>query len=176
MNKDITNKVAGLIGFGVGMIGIGYAVGTKSKMEKIADKLDKSIDELSNDAPIDISDTVVKEAVRKAAEKEVRYTVRKITETETRKQVSAIVDSEYSNIKDAVLTEVTNSAAKIDVNRVRGEVEKAAKAQALKKFDDNLDEIMTDYKNNLSNVTKIYKSFADAAVPSPKETVLKIAQ
>jgi hypothetical protein len=45
----------------------------------------------------------------------------------------------------------------------------------LDKFDDNLDDILDDYKSNLNNVTKIYKSFADAATPSNNGgTVLRI--
>lgn len=191
MNKY--DGFVGLLGVTVGLIGIGYAWGTHNKMSKISEKLDRSIDELTSNSPIDIPDSMIKLAVEKAVALEAKQAVGKATDAavadikrDIHRQVSNVVESEYSNIKSTVLKEITDEAAKIDTRRVRADVEKAAKEHALEKFDDKLDDIveefkdklddyMDDCKNNLAVVNKVYKSFADAMTPSSsKETVLRI--
>lgn len=172
----------GLLGVGVGLIGVGYAIGTHSKMAKIGENLDRSIEDLASKTPVDISEDMIRSATEKAVAYEVKQVVKKVTDTvvadvkkDIHRQVRDAVDSEYSTIKDGVLESITEEAAKIDARRVRSDVERAAKERALKKFDDNLDDILDDYKSNLSNVSRIYKSFADAATPSNSGgTVLRI--
>lgn len=178
--KNKFDGIVGLLGIGVGLIGIGYAMGTHSKMAKISENLDRSIDELAGKTPIDIPEDIITRAMEKSVAYEVKHFVGKATDAiiadikrDIHKQVTDVVEGEYSNIKGRVLDELTDAASKIDVKRVRSDVERAAKDRALEKFEDNLDDILDDYKNNLNNVTKIYKSFADAATPS-KETVLRI--
>lgn len=180
MNKF--DGFVGLLGITFGLVGIGYAMGTHSKMARISENLDRSIEDLASKTPVDIPNDMIERAVEKAVAYEVKQAVSKATDgvmldikRDIHKQVSDAVESEYSNIKDIVLRELTNEASKIDTKRVRADVEKAAKEAALEKFDDNLDDILDDYKSNLNNVTKIYKSFADAATPSNHGgTVLRI--
>lgn len=173
--------IVGIAGIVVGLIGVGYAFGTHSKMAKISEKLDRSIEELAGSTPVDIPNDMVERAVEKAVAYEVKQAVAKTSDSviaevkrDIHKQVGDAVEGEYSKIKDTVLEELTSAASKIDVKRVRADVERAAKERALEKFDDNLDNILDDYKDNLRNVTKIYKSFADAATLSSRETVLRI--
>lgn len=180
MNKY--DNFVGMVGIAIGLVGLGYAFGTHSKMAKISENLDRSIDDLASRTPVDIPDDMIKRAVEKAVASEVKQAVGKATDVITvdvkrdmHKQVSDAIESEYSNIKDQVLEELVTEASKIDAKRIRYDVEKAAKEQALEKFNDNLDDILDDYKSNLNNVTKIYKSFADAATPSNGGgTVLRI--
>ena len=87
------------------------------------------------------------------------------------------VDKEYDNLKDTVLKEITSSASKIDVSRVRRDVEEAAKEAALEKFDDNLDDILDKFNNNLLNTAKIYSSIRNAITKdsdSEKEFVVRL--
>lgn len=174
--------IVGLLGVTAGLIGVGYALGMRSKMAKISEKLDCSIDELANNTQVDIPDSMVERAVEKAVSEHVKQAVSRATDrivvdvkNDIHKQVSDAVESEYSRIKDTVLKELTDEAAKIDAKRVRSDVERAAKERALEKFDDSLDDILEDYKGNLNNVSRIYKSFADAVTPSNNGgTVLRI--
>lgn len=180
MNKH--DSFVGLLGIAVGLVGVGYALGTHSKMARISENLDRSIDDLASRTPVDIPNDMIERAVEKAVALEVKQAVSKATDAvalevkrDIRKQVSDAIESEYSNIKDTVLEELVTEASKIDAKRVRADVEKAAKDHALEKFDSNLDDILDDYKSNLNNVTRIYKSFADAATPSNTGgTVLRI--
>lgn len=181
MSKNFDTFV-GVAGIAVGLIGVGYALGTRSKMARISEKLDRSIEDLAGQMPVDIPNDLIERAAEKAVAYEVKQAVSKVTDAvvadvkrDIHKQVSDAVESEYSSIKDRVLEELVTEASKIDAKRVRADVERAAKERALEKFDDNLDAILEDYKDNLRNVNKIYRSFADVAAPSSsRETVLRI--
>ena len=181
MNKF--DNVVGLIGVTVGLIGVGYALSTQSKLNKISEKIDLSIDELANNTPVDISESLVERATEKAVAYEVKKAVAKatdITVTELKRDihnhVNEAVESEYASIKSTVLTEVTNEVAKIDVNRVRADIEKAAKEAVLEKLDTNMDNILENFNEQLKNTTKIYNSIANAMSPvqTVKPTVLTI--
>lgn len=170
MNKDI---FVGILGVTVGLIGVGYAMGSHSKMAELSKKLDTSIDELANNTVVDIPDEMIERAVEKAVTREVKQAVSKATDVavaavkrDMHKQVSDAVESEYSDIKETVLEELTTAAAKIDAKRVRADVERAAKEHAIKKFDDNLDDILEGHKREIENVTRIYKTIADAMAPN----------
>lgn len=181
MNKP--DNFVGVLGLTVGLVGIGYALGTHSKMAKISDNLERSIDDLASQIPVSIPDNMIERAVEKAVAVQVKDAVAKATDAaivsikrDIHKQVSDAVEGEYSNIKATVLDELTAEASKIDAKRVRADVERAAKNIALEKFETNLDDITEEYKGYLESVSKIGKTFADAVTQhQPKETVLRIA-
>lgn len=187
--------VVGLVGVAVGLVGVGYALGTHSKMAKISENLDRSIDDLASHVPVNISDDMIKRATEKAVAYEVKKAVEKSTDrvicdvkNDIHKQVSDAVEKEYSNVKETVLAELVAEAANIDAKRVRADVERAAKERTLDKFDAKLDDIVDDFKDkvdsymedckeNLAVVNRVYKSFADAMTPSnSQETVLRIGR
>jgi hypothetical protein len=177
----------GLLGVTFGLVGIGYALGTHSKMAKISEKLDRSIEDLAGNTPVDIPNDLIERAVEKAVADEVKQAVSKATDAaivsikrDIHKQVSDAVESEYSNIKETVLEELTNEAAKIDAKRVRSDVERAAKEIALEKFEDGIDDMLKKHNDELDNVTKIYKAIADVMAPASRsnenEVVLRLAR
>lgn len=181
MNKSTFGEVM----FGIaGLVGIGCAIGAYIKVSKISKKLDKSIDELANDMEIDISEEVINEAVEKAVKVEVEKAVSRATtqayaevKADIHAKVANAVSSEYDKLKDSVLKEITAEAAKIDVARVRRDVEKAANEAALKKFDDNLDDILKKFNDSLDNTSRIYSSIRESLTKSTdpaKEFVLRI--
>ena len=92
------------------------------------------------------------------------------------KQVTAAVEKEYDRIKDNVLREITDEASKINIDRVRTEVENEAKRKALEKFDVSLDGILTNFNDNLKNTSKIYSSIANSITKQNdgKEFVFKV--
>ena len=180
------DNFVGMLGLTFGLIGIGYAMGTHSKMTKISEKLDRSIEDLASDVPIDIPSSMIERAVEKAVALEAKQAVGKATDAaivavkrDIHKQVVDAVESEYSNIKGTVLEELVTEASKIDAKRVRADVERAARERALEKFDDNLDDILQKHNDELENVTKIYKAIADAVAPAKSndnEVVLRLAR
>lgn len=184
MNKH--DNFVGALGLVFGLVGIGYAMGTHSKMAKISEKLERSIDDLAGNTPIDIPSGMIERAVEKAVALEAKQAVSKATDVaivavrrDIHKQVTDAVESEYSNIKNTVLDELVAEASKIDAKRVRADVERAAKEIALEKFDDNLDDILQKKNEELENVIKIYKAVANAVAPTrsnDNEVVLRLAR
>lgn len=179
-----TNDIFGIV-FGVaGLIGIRYALSAKSQLAKVSERLDKGIDEIANDMEFDIPEELINKAVDKAVQTETRRAVESAAkeivtkiEKDIHRDVINAVNMEYEIIKDRVLKEATESAAKIDANRVRRDVEEAAKKIALKKFDDNLDDILETFNDNLSNTAKIYSSIREALEKkqdSGKEFVVRL--
>lgn len=179
-NNEIINILIGI----AGVVGIGYAIGTHTKLAKVSERLDKSIDELANDTEIDIPKELVDKAVEKAVQIEAKRAVESATresiaelKREIHSKVVAAINTEYDCLRDSVLKEITHEAAKIDVSRVRRDVEKAAKEAALKKFDDNLDDILEKFNDNLNNTSRIYSSIREAITKnsdSSKEFVVRI--
>lgn len=75
-----SDMVIAMIGVGLGMLGIGYAMGQRKKLNDVSVKIDKSIDELSADIHVDLSDTVVERAVDRAVERESVFAVKRATD------------------------------------------------------------------------------------------------
>lgn len=171
-----------------GLIGIGYGLACRSKLAKVSERLDRGIDSLADDMEIDIPDELVNKAVEKAVTAAAKNAVNTAANSalaelkqDIRVAVNAVVATEYDKIKDNVLKEATLSASKIDVSRVRRDVEEAAKEAALEKFDDNLDDILEDFSNNLKNSAKILQSVQNALNPAsavstaaPKEYIFRV--
>lgn len=169
--------IVGLAGATLGLIGIGYGIGMHSKLAKIGEKLDCSIDELANKTPIDIPNDMIERAVEKAVAEKAKESVGKATDVavaavkrDIHKQISDAVEEEYDNLKETVLEELVTEAAKIDVKRVRSDIEKAAKERAMEKFDDNLDDILEGHTREFENVTKIYQAIANSMAPVQNQT------
>lgn len=168
--------LVGLAGATLGLIGIGYGLGMRCKMAKIGEKLDCSIEELASKTPVDIPDSMIERAVEKAVEMQAKESVKKATDVaiaavkrDIHKQISDAVEEEYSSVKETVLEELVTEAAKIDVKRIRSDIEKAAKVRAMEKFDDNLDDILAGHNRELENVTKIYRAIADISAPAQNQ-------
>lgn len=168
-NNDVVNTVLTI----AGLVGIGYGLCAHTKLAKVSKRLDESIDKIADDVEFDIPEDLIQKAVEKAVETEAKRVVGQATkeavnkiEKDIHKQVLEVVNAEYDDIKGKVLKEATESAAKIDTDRVRRDVEKAAKEAALEKFDDNLDDILENFNETLTNTTKIYSSIREAVAKS----------
>ena len=178
MSKNFISSdfLFGVCGCVVGLIGVGYAVGTHTKLSKISERLNNSIDDLADNMEIDIPEEMVNKAIENAVKIESKRAVEKATnetisalKKEIRSEVQTAVNKEYETIKD--------SAAKIDVSRVRRDVEAAAKEAALEKFDDNLDDILEKFNDSLTSTSKIYSSIREAITRSSdsgKEFVVRL--
>lgn len=175
---DWKNIVVGAIG----LLGLGYGIAMHTKLAKVSERLDKSIDDLADNTEIDIPEALINKAVEKAVTSEAKKAVEKATtnalaelKRDIQNAVSAAVDKEYENIKDTVLKKATDEAAKIDTARVRRDVEKAAYDTAMEKFNVNLGDILDKFNDNLNNVSKIYSHMASAATRTPdKEFTFKL--
>lgn len=164
-----SNDIFNFLVCATGLVGIGYAVCAHTKLSKVSERLERSIDDLASNTEIDIPEDLVNKAVEKAVQTEAKRAVERATTeaiTALKKdiytEVQKAVDKEYDSIKDSVLKEITAVASKIDVARVRRSIEEAAKDAAIEKFDDNLDDILEKFNESLDNTSKIYSSIREA--------------
>lgn len=172
MYKHVNNLFTTL-GWAVGLVGIGYAIGTHNKLSKVSERLNKGIDDLADNMEIDIPQELINKAVDSAVAAEAKRAVQKATtealaelKRDIRKTVSTEVEKEYATIKDSVLQEVTDAAARIDVARVRRDVEKAAEKAALEKFQVNLDDQLESFNSNLESTAKVYQAISSMMAPA----------
>lgn len=176
-----SDMVIAMIGAGLGMLGIGYAMGQRKKLNDVSVKIDKSIDELSADIKVDLSDTVVEQAVDRAVEKETTLAAKRAAdrvindiEEDIDRQVKNAVNSTYSDIRKSVVDETAKKVSQIDIQALKNEVVKQAKEQVAKKFDGSLNDILEDFNRNLSHVSQIYQSIAQT-FPNGKELKFSIS-
>lgn len=180
MNINISSDLAiAMIGIVAGMLGVGYAIGQKKKLDDISDKVDKSIEELSADIKVDLSDTFIKRAVDRAVDRETAFAVRRAVDKVVKdieenidRQVKNAVSVVYSDTRKAVVDETAKKVSQIDIQVLRNEVVKQAKDQVAQKFDGSLNGILEDFNRDLNHVSKIYQSIAQS-FPNGKE--LKIS-
>lgn len=168
----------------VGILGLGYAIAMRTKLAKVSERLDVAIDDLAGKTAVDIPERIVNEAVEKAVTSEAERVVEKATndalaelKKDIHRTVSDAVEAEYTSIRETVLKEARDEAAKIDVARVRRDVERSAEKIALEKFEANLEGILEKFNTNLDNTSKIYSSIASSMVrptDSGKEFVFKV--
>lgn len=178
-NWDLVIGVTGLV---VGLVGIGYASGTRSKMNQVSEKLDKSIDDIIRDTRIDIPNGLIERTVERAVEAKTRIAIDNAVNGAMQKAdgiirstVSSAVESQYVSLKDRVLVEMTKRVSNINEDRLRDDVYNAAKKKAVEKFEANLDDILEKFNSDLENVGKIYKSIANAMTKSEgKEMTFRI--
>ncbi|MCR5432354.1 MAG: hypothetical protein K6E95_07335 [Lachnospiraceae bacterium] len=159
--------VAGVGLAGLGLIAIGWALSTRSKMKEICEKLDISIDRMSENVEIEVPQKIVSAAIDRAVEREVYNAaksaasiVRDDIEREVATRVRKEVESKYDDISKSVTDRIAENVAKIDESRLRKEVVEKAKQQIVDKFDGSLDGLLDDFNGNLRNVGKIYTSIA----------------
>ncbi len=157
----------------LGIAGIGYGLAMHTKLAKVSTRLDQSIDSLADNMEIDIPDEMVNKAVEKAvatAAKNVANIAANNALAEIKRdihsKVSTAIEREYDSIKGKVLAEATVAASKINVDRVRRDVEKAAEKMATEKFEANLDGIVKKFTDNLDNSAKIYSAIQSALNPA----------
>lgn len=173
-----------ILEFGIvvaGLIGIGYAFGVNSKMKKVADKLDTTIDDMAKDVPIDIPDELVHQAVEMAAERaamraanDASPKIVKQMQNDIYNQVSSAVANERGKIRKEVTNKITEIVDGIDENDIRQEVVENAKHQIADKYDYKLNDLLDDFNSNLKNVSKIYKAIADT-MSGNRDGIFKIA-
>lgn len=170
--------VAGII---IGGVAIIYSAFIHSRINKTADIINASIDDVSKNINIDVPQSIVDKAVDKAVEREVNKAVKTISyevseslRRDIKNKVKAAVDESYSDIKASVSSEVSKDVANIDLKQMRREVKEKASQLVIDKFNENLDSLLQDFNQNLNNVSKIYSSIADNMTKKPQETILKI--
>ncbi len=161
----------------ISVASLGYAYFTGRKLEKL---YELTVNNLTGKLDVKISDEIINEAVGLAVDREVNSRVRieasaAATGIKSRvySEIKVAVDSSLTDIKSAVTAEATKQVANIDISELKKEIKEKAKDEVLKKFNNELDALLDDFNQNLTNVSKIYSSIAENMTKN-KETVFKI--
>ena len=126
------------IGVLLGIAGIAYGVYSQSKMNKLAKKLNQTIDDLGDKTSIEVSKDSVDAAIDQAVEREVSIVAHKAAiatsveiSSSIRKEVKQTVDSEFSNLSSKVSDEISTQVANIDKDALTSKVTKKAEQKIL---------------------------------------------
>lgn len=172
------NILVGIVGCCVGLLGVGYAIGTKKKLNDISDKIGASLDQLSDATEVDIPEWMIDKAVEKAVDREVTYSVKKAVDSavnevkrDIHREVKESVKAAYADTKSEVTKELKKQVSNVDISEARKEVVAEAKKEAAEKFDSNLEEILEKFNSDLENVSKIYKSITNAITKESNKNV-----
>lgn len=157
----------------LGAAGVAYGIYANHRMQKVSERLDKSVEQLSGSMEIDISDALINEAVDKAVDREVSSGVTSATnkaiksiESDIHKEVKDAVRAHYDDLKADVSKEMRKQVANIDIQELRKEVVREAKERAAEKFNENLDGILEKFNGELDSVSKIYRSISNSITGS----------
>lgn len=136
---------------------------------RMARVFNEGVDKVRNLTSVDVSHTIVEEAVKKAADKETARAVNQIInrsrdmmQLEISQKVQTAVHEQYGALGKAVKEALTKKASEIDIFQLREEVIEKAKEQIAEQFEGKLDSLLDDYNQNLANVGKIYQSIANS--------------
>ena len=150
------------------------------KLNKIAKMLGMSVAELSKKTTIDVDKALVDEAIDTAVRREVdravgtasRAAVMEVS-SDLRSQVRIAVEQQYSRIEEDVSREIASKVKScIDMDGLAKDVVVKAKKDIQNKFDGKLNDILTEFNQNLANVSKIYSSIAGAVANGDKKDIV----
>ena len=151
-----------------GVASIGYSYHVSKKTDNILDKMGMAVDKTSADLDIDIPEKIVKQAVEKAVNAavdeelcEATSYVRDEVEDRIMKDVRKVTNETYEEMKPQLKDRVVQQFDNIDISEVKQEVIKAAAERASQKFDDELKLIMDGYKDQIKNISNMYKTLTN---------------
>ena len=152
----------------VGCVGIGYGLKCRKEMKELAEKIDKSIDEIEKGTVIDVSEDIVEKAVNDADAKKTTDAVNRCVsrvivdvEKDVHAQVKNAVSKKYESMEASVAREIEKQIKEIDIDSVKDKVVEKAKEAASEKFNDSLEDVLNEFKERLNSVTKVYKSIEE---------------
>ena len=166
------NDIFTLIIFGA--LGVaGYAAWKShdngKKIDEIAERIDKTVDDISKGIEVSVDEPIVKEAVQKAVDREVKEQVKTACNTavelvnhDIRAKVDDAVKEKQETLEEDVEKEIKKQIGEIDITKAKNKIIKEASDKAADKFDSELNDILGHYKGTLSNVSKIYQSISDS--------------
>lgn len=165
MNEKTAAYIFGGIGLVIGVFGVGMAIGYKKKNNDIAKKIDSAVDNVSKLSSVEVEDAIVKEATIKAVNRETSKCaktcvaeIRSDVAESIRKDVSKAVNEERSRLKSSVENEINRQVRDLSIDDIQQEIIERAKNDALRKFNNRLEDILEDFNDRLKSTVKIYES------------------
>lgn len=162
------STVISIASLAVAAVGTIYSIVSGKQFKKLCERLDTAIDDLKDEnVVIDISDSVVNEAVERMVSEQVSLSVprveAKIRSDLTEKITSEVrkeINASYADIKTNVAREIKEQIGHIDISEVKKQVVADAKEEAAHRFQGELDSILDKFNGQLTDLKAIYSSIA----------------
>ena len=144
-------------------------------------KLEEAIDKFSDTITVDIEDEYVEKIVQKSIDRNVKDRIAvmsKVAVEEIRadiyKEIKKEVNKSYSDIKASVKQQVEKEVGRIDLDDIRNEIIAEGREKASAEFKKDLDKVIEQYNDNLSQINTIYSNIAETLSNNKKGTTLTI--
>ena len=154
-----------IIATGISVISAGASTGVCIWKQK---QLDKSIEKLSETVTVDVDDAYIHNIVEAAVDREVSERIgieAQIAISEIRADMNDKIKKEinksYKDLKASVKAQMEQQVGRVDLDDIRQEIIDEGKELAAKQFKNDLDKIIEQYNDNLTQITSIYSSIAD---------------
>lgn len=178
--ENKSNFAAGICGGSIilGAIGAVFGIIAVHKMNKVANKVGMSVDDIADNTEVKIAESIVEQAVNKAVEEKAEECVhdamkraREDVASTMRVEIKKEIDGIYGDLRGKVTNEIDRQVQNISVRDIEREVASRAEQRALKKFDEaidgiakklettyvgKLDVILNRYDTRMKDVDEIY--------------------
>ena len=138
------------------------------EVRKSKNMIDFAVKDASELVNIEVSDALIEEAVKNAANCQIRKSVQAAADEasrqirdETSAQVEEAVRDARRQISDSVSNKLEEECRKINEHEIMKEIRDKAADKLADKLDKNLDTITDEYSKNLSNMGRVYEALAD---------------
>lgn len=145
-------------------------------------KLEESIDKFSNTITVDIEDEYVERIVKKAVDRNVKERIALMSKVAAEniradmyKEIKKEVNKQYADIKASVKQKVEKEVGRIDLDDIRKEIIAEGREKASAEFKKDLDKVIEQYNDNLSQINTIYSNIAETLSNNKKGATLTIA-
>lgn len=156
----------------LGVVSVGAAVASgfgfyklKKLETEINEKIDKGVETIAKacEGQIDISDTIIEEAVDKAVERNAKVAASTVIDQvhhDILVEVRSAIEEATADVSGDVKKELEKQIGELDIKDIRKSVVKKAADQAQEKFTKDLEDILEQYNKKLNDVGDIYDSIA----------------
>jgi len=166
VSKTLIAAALGLSGLVTSIVGIIVAASANKKMKAIAKTVNHTVDELSNaDFKIDISQDFVECAAKARVERDIDQMLPGVKKDAIKSAtnvfnaaVNTEINEQYNDTKTAVKAALIERIGKLDISRIRREVEADVKYEAKAELKADLKNVIEQQTAQIRDINDIYKS------------------
>ena len=144
-----------------------YAIDASRKLKDVSDRLNLAVKDLTSGIDINVSESLINDAVEKEVKKEVKYIVEKAANKAAgdivsgyKSEIRNVVEDEFTKQKGEVAKSLKAKIDDIDIRELKREVVREAKDATAAKLKKDLEDISDKYTEQIESMTSIYSTIA----------------
>ena len=158
----------GFISIALGAVAVVIGIIANRKVGKVANTINRTVDELSRtDLGIDIATEFVEKAAKRQVERKidnmlpgVKADALKRAETAFKDVIESEINSQYADTKNSVKRALKERIGHIDIDDIRREVIEDAKEEMNSRFKEDLAAAVEKYLSRIDDAGDVWKMFA----------------